>query len=211
MSDSAADLLDLRFVLQGQAIAHDYVDALFQALAQALPWFATDPAVGVHPLGGLSPGDDGWYLSGRTRLILRLPASRLADAQQLVGRVLPVGDAELRVGAASTRSLMPASVVYASFVSFGVEPDGGSIGEEAFFAQCRSELAALDMAPRLICGKARRARTAAGELSGFSLMVADLDAAATLRLQQQGLGRERKRGCGIFVPHKSMAAVGSLE
>lgn len=205
MSDIPAALLDLRFALSGPAIPHDYADALSQALAAALPWFADDPAVALHPLAGLSPGEDGWYLSGRTRLSLRLPATRLDDARLLAGRNLRVGEAELKVGASTTRELMSASVLYAHFVCFGIEPDDGLIGEEAFFAHCRRELDELGIAPRLISGKAQRAQTAAGVLSGYSLMVTDLDAAATLRLQQFGLGRERKRGCGVFIPHKSMA------
>lgn len=211
MSDTPATLLDLRFALTGPAIPHDYADALSQALAAALPWFVADAAVALHPLAGLSPGADGWYLSGRTRLTLRLPASRLDAARTLAGRTLRVGAAELKIGTATTRELMSASVLYAHFVSFGIEPAGGLIGEEAFFAHCRRELGELGIAPRLISGKAQRAQTAAGVLSGFSLMVTDLDAAATLRLQQVGLGRERKRGCGVFIPHKSMASVGAIE
>ena len=211
MSDTPAEFLDLRFALTGSALPHDYADALSQALAEALPWFVDDPDVALHPLAGLSPGKDGWYLSGRTRLTLRLPVSRLDAARILSGRTLRVGTAELKIGTATTRELMPASVLYAHFVCFGIEPDGGLIGEDAFFAHCQRELGELGITPRLISGKAQRAQTTAGVLSGFSLMVANLDAAATLRLQQLGLGHERKRGCGVFIPHKSMAPVGAIE
>ena len=39
-------------------------------------------------------------------------------------------------------------------------------------------------------------------------MVAALPAAASLALQQQGLGDGRLMGCGLFVPHKGIEAVG---
>ena len=59
-----------------------------------------------------------------------------------------------------------------------------------------------------LVGKARRSVGREGEWRGFSLMIAGLDAPTSLRLQHRGIGGERGRGCGIFVPHKSVAAVG---
>jgi hypothetical protein len=54
---------------------------------------------------------------------------------------------------------------------------------------------------------ARRGVAAEGEWHGFSLKVHGLEVDTSLRLQQEGLGGERKRGCGVFVPHKSIVAV----
>ena len=210
-TEPTTDFVDLRFALQGRVVCLDYADALIRALTRALPWLDVAQGAGVHPLGGLSPGDDGWYLSGRTRLTLRLPRCRVEDAQQLTGETLVVGGHELRVGACSERPLAHTSVVYASFVSFGVEPGGGIIDETVFLDRCRRELETLNLSPRLVCGKAHQIKVAAGLLSGFSLMVADLDVAGTLRLQERGLGCERLRGCGLFVPHKSMRSVTTLE
>jgi hypothetical protein len=41
----------------------------------------------------------------------------------------------------------------------------------------------------------------------FSLMLHALPPDQSLRLQHHGLGVHRLLGCGIFVPHKSAAAV----
>jgi len=46
-------------------------------------------------------------------------------------------------------------------------------------------------------------------LDTFSLMLHALPEEQSLRLQRCGLGPHRLLGCGIFVPHKSAAAVGS--
>jgi hypothetical protein len=49
----------------------------------------------------------------------------------------------------------------------------------------------------------------AGALQGFSLMLDGLSAAHALRLLETGMGPHRLLGCGVFVPHKSAAAVGT--
>jgi hypothetical protein len=46
-------------------------------------------------------------------------------------------------------------------------------------------------------------------VTGYSLMLDGLSPAASLRVLESGLGRHRRLGCGVFVPHKSSAAVGA--
>ncbi len=38
-------------------------------------------------------------------------------------------------------------------------------------------------------------------------MVADLTVEESITLQQRGLGAGRKLGCGLFIPHKAIAAM----
>jgi hypothetical protein len=40
-------------------------------------------------------------------------------------------------------------------------------------------------------------------------MLSGLNAAQSLRVLRQGVGPHRLLGCGLFVPHKSAAAVGA--
>ena len=47
------------------------------------------------------------------------------------------------------------------------------------------------------------------EMTTFSMMLHGLGPEQSLRLQQRGLGPHRLLGCGLFVPHKSAAAVGA--
>lgn len=199
---TSPEVVDVQFALSGQGVPLDHADMLWLALRERLPWLEADESAAVHPLSGLSPGENGWYLSRRSRLTLRLAADRAAEAMALVDTSLSVGDATVRVGAASVRGLQVMPVLYAKFVSYG-GATGEPIDEAAFHAACRAELAALGMSPRLLCGKARQARTAAGLLCGFSVMLLDLSEEQNLTIQRQGLGDQRKRGCGVFVPHKS--------
>jgi hypothetical protein len=80
--------------------------------------------------------------------------------------------------------------------------------EIEFLERCTSLLAARGMKPQLITGKARELRTAQSVLRGFSLMLHGLGAADSLAVQEDGLGAHRALGCGLFVPHKSVVAVG---
>lgn len=196
-----AEAVDLIFALRGRAIMADYAERLHLELRRCLPWLDDDESAGVHPLGGLSDGEGERYLSGRSKLTLRLPRGRVEQAQALVGRQLDLGGVA-EVGRASVRELWPAAVLYSSFVSYG------TADEAAFMADCRRDVGGLGFRNvRLICGMARRSGGGA-EVLGFSLMVYNLEADESLRLQSAGLGVERQRGCGIFVPHKSIAAVG---
>jgi CRISPR-associated protein Cas6 len=207
---TSPEVVDLQFALQGNAVPEDYADALWLAIREILPWLADDAQAGIHPLSGVSPGEEVWYLSRRSRLTMRLRQDQVAAARALTGARLRLADSVVEIGAAQVRELLPTPVLYAKFVAIGSASDT-MVAEDDFLAACQAQLAALGMAARLICGKAQRARTADGILSGFSLMLLDLDREQNLALQRTGLGVERKHGCGIFVPHKSTAAVGALE
>lgn len=200
------EIVDVQFMLRGHSVPLDHAETLWQALRRILPWLEDEAFAGVHPLSGLSPGDGVWYVARRAHLTLRLPRYRVADAQALVGRRLDLDGASLEIGAASEKALFDAPALYAKVVTFG---DDATLDEERFYAACQQALAALDLAPRaLVCGKRQSLRTAEGMRYGFSLMVGGLEPAGALRLMQHGLGIERKRGCGIFVPHKSNPAEG---
>ncbi|MDP1654427.1 MAG: type I-MYXAN CRISPR-associated protein Cas6/Cmx6 [Rhodocyclaceae bacterium] len=209
------DIVDMQFVLRGRAVPFDYADALWLVLREALPWLETETLAGIHPLYGLSPGGGEWYLSGRSHLNLRLPRDRVTAAEALIGSRLSLSGSAIEIGAATVRQLAAVPVLYAKFVTLGLAESGaGGPDEKDFYTACLQQLAALGMAPRsssIICGKRQSARTEAGVLHGFSMMVSGLEAEANLRLQQHGLGRERMRGCGVFIQHKSMASVGTLE
>jgi len=69
------------------------------------------------------------------------------------------------------------------------------------------ELDELKIDSRFICGRRQSVRTPDGLVSGFSLMLHGLPVEHSLLVQQLGLGKHRKMGCGIFIPHKSINAL----
>lgn len=198
---SMVDLsFDLGFDQPGAALARDYRRALAAALARALPWLADTPGVAVHRLNLTPGGGEQAPLSRRTRLTLRVPIERAVDAEALAGVALDIGAAALRVGRPRRRELLPFGTLYAHFVAF--EGDD----EVAFLTEVEQELGALAVHARAICG--RRHAIEGGALHGFSLMLDGLSPADALRVLERGLGPHRELGCGVFVPHKSAAAVG---
>ncbi len=197
-------MVDGVFSLEDGSFDDDHADALALAVRSALPWFDDEPEAGILPLSGLAHGNNGQCFVGRrSRLALRLPIHRSASADSLAGRRLDLGGSWLTLGKSSMRPLFPArGVVYSHLVSVGT-------GDEIeFLAMCRNLLAGRGFKPQLISGRARQLRTAAGPVPGFSLMLHGLGAADSLAVQEAGLGSHRAFGCGIFIPHKSVVAVG---
>lgn len=195
-------MVDVVFPLSGTTLADDHADGLSMALRAALPWFDDEPEAGILPLSGLARGSGRCYVGGRSRLVLRLPMRRSASADVLCGARLDIDGELLTVGAGRLRPLLAAPVVHSPFV------DVETADEIEFLARCRALLAERRLNPQLLSGRARQLNTAAGPLRGFSLMLHGAGAAEMLTLQETGLGVHRALGCGIFVPHKSIAAVG---
>jgi CRISPR-associated protein Cas6 len=195
--------VDVAFAIEGRSLPRDHAQALADALAAQLPWLRSDPTAGIHGIK-LVPGSEpvGW-LSRRARLLLRVPQSRVPALASLAGCTLGVGDSALRLGEARPHELAPHATLYAYFVA------ADSDDEAAFMARVHDELARLGVHAQTVCGKCQQRQSAAGMLAGFSLMLHQLSADDSLRLLRVGLGPHRELGCGLFVPHKSAAAVGA--
>ena len=114
----------------------------------------------------------------------------------LCGVRLEVAGARVTLGDAKTRPLAPYATLYAHRVA--AERDD----EESFVRQATEALHGIDVAADFIVGKRSLTRGAAGDIAGFSLMLAELSARQSLALQVHGLGAHRGLGFGVFVGHK---------
>lgn len=201
---SPSPLVDLAFALQGRSLPRHHRATLAQALLQQLPWLAEEPLSGVHPLKlAHTQGPQAW-LSNRTRLVLRLPRQRLPQAQSLAGAELAVGPQTVRVmGPGQVRELQPHGTLYAHLVAAERE------AEPDFLADMDQALQQLGISARRLCGRQQLSAEGPRSVLGYSLMLDGLHAAHAQRLMEHGLGPHRLWGCGLFVPHKSAAAVGS--
>lgn len=195
-------MVDVAFAVAGDALPREHRHALAAALEGELPWLAGQPDNGVHRLNVSAGGGPRALLSQRTRLTLRVPRERAAAAATLEGAELRLGPSTLHVGAAQVRELQPWGTLYAHVVATDGDDD-----ELAFLAAVDRALAALGVAGRPICGRLQVLE--AGALHGYGLMLDRLSAADSLRLMDSGIGGHRRLGCGLFVPHKSAAAVGA--
>lgn len=205
MSLPAADqdtVVEAVFPLEGSALPRDHAQALQTALAEHLPWLRSDAEAGIHPLKLVSGPESLALLSQRTRLILRVHASRLGELKAVSGVELDVAGHALRLGAVHLRALQPLATLYAYRVA------ASSADESAFMQAMEAELEALAITGERVCGKRQSMRVDGQEMTTFSMMLHGLVPEQSLRLQQHGLGPHRLLGCGLFVPHKSAAAVG---
>lgn len=209
---ASRDIVDAVFAISCRSLPVDHAYALSQAIRAVLPWFADEPSAGLHIIRAAESAS-GWmrpedprsllHLSQRTRLVLRLPQHRLEDAAALLGRTLDVAGHALRVDRVSVRPLSQITTLLSHCVLLA-----GCDGESEFRLAAARQLDALGIRPEeMLCGLMTLIATPGGTLQTRSLMLAGLTRAQSQLLQRQGLGTERKLGCGVFIPHK---AIGDL-
>jgi len=207
--DVPGDIVDAVFAISCPSLPVDHAYALSQAIQAALPWFAEEPCAGLHTVYGAASAS-GWMrpegadallqLSRRARLALRLPRHRLDDAAALLGRTLEVAGWPLRVDQVAVRPLSRITTLFSRCVILAAAGD-----EAAFLAAAAGELGALGIKPgTMVCGRVTPVATPARTYRARSLMLAGLTPEQSLALQRQGLGAERKLGCGLFIPHKDI-------
>lgn len=195
-------MVDVVYALHGQALPRDHRTALAAALERLVPWLADPAQAGTHRVNAVAGIGPTALLSRRSRLALRVRRERVAELAPLAGAALDVGGFALRLGAdALVRELLPYGTLYAYLVA---SRDDDELG---FLANVEQELEALGVPCRTICGRRQVIDCDGVPLTGFSLMLDGLTTTGSLRVLETGLGRHRRLGCGIFVPHKSGAAV----
>lgn len=196
---------DIQFELKGEALPLDHAWVLYQGMLTIAPWLDDEPGLGIHPIQGADTGNGEMILNRRAKLVLRSPAGRLDELAGLSGRSFPVGKHVLTLGASKVKALTQHTPLYAHTVCTGCED------EQTFTRDILRELDAMDITTRFICGRPQKFFDGEKIATGYSLMLHGLPIEHAIRVQQQGLGLHRKLGCGIFIPHKSITAVGAID
>jgi CRISPR-associated protein Cas6 len=201
MSAIAASMVDVVYPLAGDGLPRDHRQALADALERLLPWLDAHPEAGVHCINVVAGSGSPALLSQRSRLALRVRREHVGALAALDGARLDVAGHALRLGHPVLRELLPHGTLYAHLVATSDDD------ELAFQAAIERELGALGVRGRQICGRRQVVSCGAAQLTGFSLMLDGLSPDDSMQLLEAGLGRHRHLGCGVFVPHKSAAAV----
>jgi CRISPR-associated protein Cas6 len=194
----------VQFDLVGSTIPAENAQLLADAVQARLPWLGEAPGAGIQHLKGAetNSGDAALNINRRTKLYMRVPQSRVDDLRQLVGQTLHLAGHALAIGPFKTRAFSPFANLYAHFV------DTGSETEEQFVQDVMRELDGhFQLRCGFICGKRQTLESASGTRYGYSLMLHDVPPHKSLQLQDTGMGLNRLLGCGIFIPHKSIAPV----
>lgn len=194
-------VIDVQFGLSGTRVPKDHGLALFDELARLLPWLAQEPLAAIHPLHGSDSGDGMLILNRRAKLVIRIPLERLDDLSSLEGQTVTIAGNPLVIGAGKVKALTHHTPLYAQLVTTGSADEGD------FARDIMHLLDELGIDTRFICGRQQILTTKDGVAAGFSLMLHGLPVEHAIRVQQLGLGGNRKLGCGVFIPHKSINAL----
>ncbi len=210
------DILDLSFKVQCKQLPLDHAYALSQTILQELPWIADEPQAGIHLIHGAESGN-GWIrpqqpdallnLSRRTRFTLRLPKQRVSEAKLLTEKLLNIDGNELRLSKPSEKSLSPLTTIFSRYIV------AENIEDEAeFLNHAAIQLKDLGIqVKKMMSGRSHVLRMPDKNLNTRSLMIDGLEIEESIYLQQHGLGEGRKVGCGLFIPHKGIDAVGEAQ
>ena len=199
---NAADesIVDLAFDVAGTALPADYEFGLWREVVRSLPSLEGVASAGMHPLRTSSGGEGVVLLARRAKLVLRLPASSVPEAMRLTGRHLHVGSG-ITVGPASEKALRPWATLHAHRVA------SQRANETEFVAEIDEWLANRGIRCGIITGRRRSLQAGGREIRGWSVVLHNVGDTDSLRVQREGMGGERALGWGVFVPHKSIAAV----
>ena len=194
MSDVRTEMIDVVFEISGGALPANYPCALWGELAKLIPQLGEHESVGVIPLR-MAESKEGMLLPKRAKLVLRLPLELSEVVSGLTQQQLRVAGSELQLGSRKTRPIQHYPTLHAHLVT-------GADDEVEFVAEVESALAAMQVRASLICGQRHSLKDGEREIRGYSLVLHDLTPEGSLRVQYIGLGKERRFGCGIFVPYK---------
>ena len=199
-------VVDLFFHVQGKEVPVDHGYTLYSAISRILEsgdenkWLHNADNVGLLPIRGHYAGRGQLVLDQHARFGLRLPVDLIPKVLRLAGKRLDVNGEVLRIGSSTTSALIPAPVLYAHIVTTKNGED-----EARFDAEVQRQLEALAIKGKPARGPRRIVTIKDKKVVGYSLLVSELTAEESIRLQENGLGGRRKMGCGVFVPHMEKA------
>lgn len=196
MTDAVSEMVDAVFDVSGGILPATYPFALWDALVRCIPALEQDGSVGVIPLR-TAASEAGMLLPKRAKLALRLPAALAGHSDALSGQQLDIESGTLQLGSGKLRRIQAYPTLHAHLVI-------GAEDEVEFLQDVTARLDELGIAGKLLCGMRNSLVAPERAIRGYSLVIHDLKADASLRLQYTGLGAERRFGCGIFVPYKAI-------
>jgi len=190
--------IDLAFRLTGTKIPVDHGYALYSAISRLLPEIHGARNFAVHPIRGTYSGNGELTLRNSSRLSFRVESQRIGDFIKIAGKQLDIDSHSLRVGIPEIRMLRPRAALYSRLVTIK-----GFMEPTAFLESVKKQAEKLNLNAGIRLGERRTLRVKDKQVVGFEMAALGLDAEASLRLQETGVGGRRHMGCGVFVPFRT--------
>jgi CRISPR-associated protein Cas6 len=197
--------VDLVFSARVGSVPVDHAYPLYAALSRVVQAFH-DPVAKIRfaPLTGIKDEPGRLRLNDCSHLRVRLPSDAIRVVLPLSGKALDVAGTSIRLGPPSVHALEPAAILQSPLVTFkhGEEP-------ERFLKTAREKLALLQIAgkpdvrvfetgPRTGQPRRKVIRLKKQTIVGYAMVIGELTADESIRLQEEGLGGRRQIGCGFF-------------
>lgn len=203
----ATNTLELHFHAMGNQLPADAKYRLPAAIFKQIPELHDLPGLAINTLAGIPDRAGKIQLADWSRLKIRCPIEALPSVMKLAGQTLQVGEYPLKLGNPELSPLRPYQHLRAHLVVIK-HPSGqwDQVTPDWFLAACDRQLRAMEIEADLGIPENEK-----GELDrktmkikgksvlGYSLIVANLRAEDSLKLQANGLGGKRRMGCGYFV------------
>lgn len=202
-------VLELVFPVFATSIPTDHAYLLYSALSYIVPEFHdVSSTLRFATISGIGITEGKLQLNEHSCLRVRLPDDCIRIALPLAGKRLELGDSSVRLGVPSIRTLIAAPQLYSRITTFK-----NADTPDQFLTTARGKLAELRISgePQLpihldgdFAGQPKRrvVRIKGVKITGFALIVAELSAPDSLKLQESGLGGRTHMGCGFFSPMK---------
>ncbi len=177
------------------AIPSDHGYALLGAVSRIAPSVHHRDGIAVAPIAGRQAGERLMSLTKNSRLVIRVDASRITEFLPLAGKTIELAGRPLAVGAPVVQQFAPSATLRSRLVTIK-----GFFEPDEFAAAARRQLAELAVDAQIEVGKQRTLRIKGNEIVGFETRLSALDEAASLIVQEHGIGGRHHMGCGFFLP-----------
>ncbi len=214
VDDSVVDII---FSIECRELPVDHTHSLSNAIKEALPGHGDETGLGINPIY-LAGSQNGWerpdeslgqnlILSKRTKLTLRVRKEHQDEViEKLQDKTLMIDGFPLTIRKPKIKKLSKEGTIFSRSI---VCSDAEAEDEMLFLQRMQKELNEMGIPiKKALCGKLQPIKTPQGPLLTRSLMLAELQPEHSVKLQQHGIGDKREMGCGIFIPHKGIKAVG---
>ena len=209
-----SEMVDLSFSVDCKELPYDHAYELSSELINLIPEIKNDNRNAIQTLHGPMSGN-GWvradgeniFLSKRAKLCLRVRKDHADKIRVIEGKKIKLFGNELSIGKSKIKSFLVVRDLFCRFVSCNED-----LPEENFLEEVQTELRAYKVnINKALCGQSKRISFGNKTLYTRSLMIADLTKEEAVILQEEGVGKHRLYGCGIFLPHKSIDAVSNFK
>jgi CRISPR-associated endonuclease/helicase Cas3 len=200
-SSPIALFVNLSFSVQGQALPADHGYGLLAALSRLCPAVHQQDEIQILTIPGIPDRKGKITLTDRSRLLIRLPITKIPLVYAIAGKRLLIGKHPIQIGIPNVEPLQPKPKLRSRIVTIK-----GYTEPEPFLGAVQRRLDALEVFGQLHIPlnldktpKRKTIKIQRYTVVGFTTEISNLSDEDSLKLQQWGLGGKRRIGCGVFL------------